>query len=107
MNENDFFKLFGSKESATKKINNSSINASSKSLEHHKQPAISDEEIQVMLRQMRKIHDEIESELEQTYQKTGYDPNFIKSFVTNPDNFDFNEWQRIQSERKGFLNSIW
>lgn len=106
MNQNNFSNIFNEGKSS-RKIDKQAVIPSLKSFSQHAQPDISDAEIQSMLTRMRSIHDEIESQLETTYQKFGYDPNFIKSFVANPNNFNSDQWKRIQSGRKSFLHSIW
>lgn len=68
---------------------------------------VSDPEIVQMIEKMKKIHDEIEVKLEETYQKAGLNSRSIKAFLDNPNNFKPKEWERVQSERKSLLSQIW
>lgn len=65
-----------------------------------------DAEIHVMIEKMRKMHDEINRKLDETYQLTGLDPRFIKNYLNNPNNFQTDEWDRVQKERKARLSSV-
>lgn len=67
---------------------------------------ISFEESLKMIENMRKIHDDIEKKIHEVLEKTGWTPSYLKSFLDNPNNFDQDQWERVQKKQKGLMDSI-
>jgi hypothetical protein len=59
-----------------------------------------------MIEKYRKMHDKVERQLDEVYQKTGFTPTQIKDYLSNPNNFNKNEWERIQKKHLEFENSF-
>jgi hypothetical protein len=65
------------------------------------------DDIKSMMNKMKELHDDIDHQLDEAYQKSGWSSVEIKQFLDNPNNFDSKEWQRVQSERNALLSTIW
>jgi hypothetical protein len=65
-----------------------------------------DIEIRQMIEKMRKMHDDIEVKLDEVYQKSGLNAQKVKDFLENPNNFQTEEWGRVQEKRKKLLTQI-
>ncbi|CUI15714.1 conserved hypothetical protein [Candidatus Protochlamydia naegleriophila] len=63
-------------------------------------------DVERMISNVRQLHDEIDRKLDEIYQKSGWSPKYIETFLDNPNNFTREEWERVQLERQNFLNSL-
>ena len=54
----------------------------------------------------RGVHDEIERKLDEAYQGMGWSTKSIETFLNNPNNFEGDEWNRIQRERDALMKSL-
>lgn len=63
-------------------------------------------DVERMISSVRQLHDEIDRKLDEIYQKSGWSPKYIQTYLDNPNNFTREEWERVQQERQNFLNSL-
>ncbi len=54
----------------------------------------------------RGVHDEIERKLDEAYQGMGWTKQSIETFLNNPNNFEGDEWARIQKERDALMKTL-
>lgn len=65
-----------------------------------------DPEINDMLNRMYQMREDIQTKLNDIYDKAGVSANQVKNFLDNPSNFPPDIWQRIQSQRDMFEKKI-
>lgn len=63
-------------------------------------------DVELMISRVRQLHDEIDRKLDEIYQKSGWSPKYIETFLDNPNNFTREEWEKVQLERQNFLDSL-
>lgn len=54
-----------------------------------------------------KMHDDLEKQLAEMFQQSGWSLQKIKQYLENPNNFNQFEWSRIQQEREHWNKQIW
>lgn len=59
-----------------------------------------------MTQNMRKMQAELERKLDELYEKTGWTPNYIKTFLDNPGNFNTSQKDTILKTRESLMNSL-
>lgn len=67
---------------------------------------VSNKDVLAMIEKMRKMHDQLEKELDEAYQKTGLSPKEVTTFLDNPSNFAGDEFTAVQQQRKSLLSRI-
>lgn len=63
-------------------------------------------EVMKMIEKYRKMHDQLDRQLDEVYQKSGFTPRQIQDYLANPNNFNEQEWERIQKKRQEFEKSF-
>jgi hypothetical protein len=64
------------------------------------------QDVDNVITRMREIHDDIEKKLDVIYQKSGLTPKYIKDYLNNPNNFNPQEWEKIQQDRQALFSSL-
>ncbi len=64
-------------------------------------------EFRKAFKKIEQMHDELDKQLGETYQRSGLSLERIKSFLENPNNFNKIEWERVQKERLSRAERIW
>jgi len=59
-----------------------------------------------MIEKYRKMHDNVERQLDYIYQRTGLSPKQIEDYLSNPNNFTHMEWEKIKREHEAFEHSF-
>lgn len=60
-----------------------------------------------MIKDMRKMHDKINDMIYEALQATGWSPQYLKTYLDNPNNFgSTEEWQKVQQQRKELMETI-
>jgi len=59
-----------------------------------------------LVKQARKMHQEIEIKLEELYKKMGKTPEEITRYLNNPSNFTKKQWETFQEQRKKLRDSL-
>lgn len=60
-----------------------------------------------MIDEMKKMHDKIDNMIYEALQATGWSPQYLKSYLDNPNNFGSKEeWEKVQQQRKELMESI-
>lgn len=70
------------------------------------EPLIVDDEIAHMIQDMRKKQDEIERALDEVLQKTGWTRRYLKTYLSNPNNFDNESWENLQRQQKDLMSKV-
>lgn len=65
------------------------------------------EDLATILDKAKNLYDEINRQLEIVYTKSGWTPEQIEKYLNNPNNFDAEKWQFIQSQRHLLQSDIW
>jgi hypothetical protein len=65
-----------------------------------------DPEVQEMMERMKNMHQVMEVKLSDSYEKLGWGPRSINTYLENPNNFSNEEWARIQAERSLVLKRL-
>ena len=60
----------------------------------------SDRDALAELKSMQEMHNKIEKQLEEAYQKAGVDPKELSKFCENPDNFTPGQWLRYKQSKE-------
>lgn len=58
------------------------------------------DETKALIKKMFKMRDDLNTKLDSVYHGSGLDPSKIRTFLNNPSNFNSEEWEKIQNERK-------
>jgi hypothetical protein len=64
-------------------------------------------DIKTMVDRFKNLHDQIDRKLDELFQKTGWNPRYIKDYLENPNNFSSQEWERVQKERQSLLTHLY
>ena len=58
------------------------------------------------INEMQKFCDDVENKLEEFYHMSGTSPQYLESYINNPNNFTADEFERINKERKALMAKI-
>lgn len=108
--ENSPFNLFEKKsKSLPSKTSKSPLDVSDSATQSSakKSPPPSTSEINEMIEKMKKLHDQLNKQIEDTYQHAGIDDKLIKRYLDNPNNFEGEQWKNLQNQRQALLKTIW
>lgn len=64
------------------------------------------EQARAKIKQMQKFCDEVEAQIQEVYGQMGWTPQFLKAYLSNPNNFSLSDWEKINKQRKELMNSI-
>lgn len=70
-------------------------------------PPPKDEEVTTMFERIGSLQKDLEKKLDALYEKGGISHKDLETYLSNPDNFTDEEWQRVHKDRDRFLNLIW
>lgn len=68
---------------------------------------LTDEQIAEMFERARRMKEEIESKLQEVYDKTGMTRKQVQNYMQNPKNFTVQEWQNIQIGRQDWEGRLY
>lgn len=69
-------------------------------------PVPTDEEAQLLIAQMKKIHDDINDQLESIFRRTGWTMKDIQTYLDDPAHFTHEEWKLLQANRLAMLTPL-
>lgn len=68
---------------------------------------LSREELKQQLEIVKKQQIDLQKQLEEIYEKTGWSPQRMIDFLSNPNNFTPAQWEELQKHKKHLDDFIW